>query len=58
MLKTKLFICKEPGRFTTSNDLPYLSILEYQEFIEKNQQIDIISVNVLAKNHVLLTYKE
>lgn len=48
MLKTKIFIC-----YGTLS-----SIREYQEFIENNQHIEIISVNILTNDDVLLTYKE
>lgn len=48
MLKTKIFI----GAGTLG------SVTKYQKFIEDNQHIEIISVNILKNDHVLLTYKE
>lgn len=48
MLKTKIFI----GAGTLS------SVIKYQKFIENNQHIEILSVNILKNDHVLLTYKE
>lgn len=48
MLKTKTFI-----EFGTLE-----SVRAYQKFVEENQPIEIISVNILNNNHVLLTYKD
>lgn len=36
----------------------HASIRDYQEFIESNQQIEIISVNVIGSDIILLTYKD
>jgi len=47
MIKTELF---------TGGNLE--GIFKYREFIKKNQDIEIISVNILKHNFVLLTYKE
>ncbi len=48
MLRTKLF----QGR---NNGMPYH---EYSDFINANQSIQIISVNILRFDFVMLTYKE
>ena len=46
-IKTKLFI-----------GLRLDSIRAYQKFIEENQLIEIIAVNVLENDNILLTYKD
>ncbi|WCJ73819.1 acetate CoA-transferase [Clostridium botulinum] len=48
LIKTKLF--------TTLTGLN--AVFDYQNFIEENPNIKIISVNVLKYDFVLLTYKE
>jgi hypothetical protein len=48
MIKTKVFVELDTLK----------SIRAYQKFIEENQQIEIISVNIFGNDHVLITYRE
>ncbi|APQ78624.1 TPA: acetate CoA-transferase [Clostridium botulinum] len=48
MIKTKLF--------TGLTALE--AVYDYQDFIKRNQNFEIISVNILKDNFVLLTYKK
>lgn len=43
--------------FTRTEPLSLGSVFEYQDFIASNQDIEIISINVLQRNTILLTYK-
>lgn len=50
MIETKLFTGKVGGS-------SFSAVHDYEDFIEANQLIDIISVNVFSHNYILLTYK-
>ncbi|ACQ51356.1 acetate CoA-transferase [Clostridium botulinum] len=47
MIKTKLF----------TGVTVLEAVYDYQDFIKRNQNLEIISVNILKDNFVLLTYK-
>ncbi|OPD22676.1 acetate CoA-transferase [Clostridium botulinum] len=50
MIKTKLF--------TGLTALTALeAVYDYQDFIKRNQNLEIISVNILKDNFILLTYR-